>query len=203
MKRDREQDDGAASAPAQETSEGLLDAMLAEAPAPAPAPGATESLVGEVVDARHPTLRGRMRVRWIDLEGRTLEKWLPALMNVPIRVSDRVLMTRAANWPEPVIVGLIDGFAARPEIERETKAAIELERDEAVRVCGADGQNLLEVFQGESGPVVRLLSEDVSLELKGKLKVKAESIELEATKGQARILASDDVVVRGEVVHLN
>ncbi len=190
----------------QNGSTSPLDAMLERA-APVASilrpSGSTESLVGEVVDAKHPTLRGRVRVRYQDLEGQTFEKWLPTLHGLPVRVADRVLMTRASNWPEHVVTGVIDGFAARPEVERETKAAIELLRDERVRVQAADGTPLLEMFQGEEGPVVRLLSENVDLELSGSLRVRAQSIELEATRGQARIKASDDVVVKGEVVHLN
>jgi hypothetical protein len=184
-----------------------LDEMLEDAsPAPEPilrTPGYTTSLVGEVVDDKHPALRGRVRVRWKDLEGFLYEKWLPALMGLPVRVSDRVLLTQASNWPEFVVTGVIDGFARRPEIPKGEKAALELKRDEAVRVRSQSGEDLLEVFEDDTGPVVRLLTGDVDLDIKGKMRVKAESIELEATRGQARIEASDDVIVRGETVHLN
>ena len=178
----------------------LLDAAAPAVPAPAARP---ETLVGEVVDTKHPTLRGRVRVRWMDLEGQTFEKWLPQLHGMSVRAHDRVLLTRASNWPEHVVTGVIDGFAARPEVERETKAALELLPDEKVRVQASDGTPLLEVFQGDEGPVVRLLADDVNLELPGSLRVRAQSIEIEATRGQARIKASDDVVVQGEVIHLN
>jgi hypothetical protein len=178
----------------------LLDAAAPASPAPAARP---ETLVGEVVDTKHPTLRGRVRVRWMDLEGQTFEKWLPQLHGMSVRAHDRVLLTRASNWPEHVVTGVIDGFAARPEVERETKAALELLPDEKVRVHASDGTPLLEVFQGDEGPVVRLLADDVNLELPGSLRVRAQSIEIEATRGQARIKASDDVVVQGEVIHLN
>lgn len=181
-----------------------IDALLdAAAPAPAAPIARPETLVGEVVDTNHPTLRGRVRVRWMDLEGQTFEKWLPQLHGMSVRASDRVLLTRASNWPEHVVTGVIDGFAARPEVERETKAALALLPDEKVRVEASDGTPLLEVFQGEAGPVVRLLADDVNLELPGSLRVRAQSIEIEATRGQARIKASDDVVVQGEVIHLN
>lgn len=61
----------------------------------------------------------------------------------------------------------------------------------------------MEVFEDESGPVIRLLRDDIDLDLQGKLRVRAKSIELEAKEGQARIKASDDVVVVGEIIHLN
>lgn len=184
-----------------------LDEMLEDAPAPEGSilrpSGSTESLVGEVVDARHPSLRGRVRVRWQDLEGQTFEKWLPTLQGLPVRVHDRVLMLRASNWPEYVVNGVLDGFARRPEVERGTAAQLEMKRDEAVRITSAEGEPLVEVFQDESGPVVRFLSEDVNLDIQGKMRISAKSIELEATEGQARIKASDDVVVKGETIHLN
>lgn len=182
-----------------------LEEMLerTEAVSPFAPTGESGSLVGEIVDVRHPTLRGRVRVRWQDLEGQTFEKWLPTLHGIPVRAADRVLLIRAANWPEPVVTGVIDGFARRPEPDRDTAARLELQRDEAIRVQSASGEDLVEVFEDERGPVIRLLKEDVDLDLPGKLRVRATSIELEAKEGQARIKASDDVVVVGETIHLN
>src|SRR5690606_32552582 len=90
-----------------------IDALLeAAAPAVLAPPARPETLVGEVIDTQHPTLRGRVRVRWTDLEGQTFEKWLPALHGMSVRSHDRVLLTRASNWPEHVVTGVIDGFAA-------------------------------------------------------------------------------------------
>ena len=203
----------AAADPAEEVLEeprSTLEEMLDEAPFPTAtasvilaASGSTESLVGEVVDAKHPSLRGRVRVRWRDLEGQTFEKWLPTFQGLPVRVSDRVMMMRPTNWPEYVVTGVIDGFARRPEIERESAAQLELKKDEAIRVRSAEGEDLIEVFQDENGPVVRFLTGDVDLDIQGKLRVRANAIELEAKQGQARIKASDDVVVEGETIHLN
>lgn len=206
MTRERDEDAAAEVIDQTEAEErSPLEEMLehAEVQSPFAPTGESGSLVGEVVDVRHPSLRGRVRVRWQDLEGQTFEKWLPTLQSLPVRVADRVLMIRAANWPEPVVTGVIDGFARRPEIERETKASLELKRDEAIRVQSAAGEDLVEVFEGENGPVIRLLRDDVDLDLQGKLRIRAASIELEAKQGQARIKASDDVVVVGETIHLN
>jgi hypothetical protein len=200
MKRDEERDVDGVTA----SSTSVLEEMLDRAPRElATSPAATEILVGEVVDTKHPTLRGRVRVRWSDRAGQTFEKWLPALMNLPVRVSDRVMLTRAGNWPERVVTGVIDGFTNRPELARDTAAAIALERDEATRVRSAAGDDLVEIFEDERGPVIRLLSKDVDLDIEGRLRISAKSIELEAKQGQARIKASDDVVVNGEVIHLN
>jgi len=186
-----------------------LDAMLEDAAAEAaPEPilrpaGETSVLVGEIVDDKHPSLRGRVRVRWSDLEGQLYEKWLPTFQGLPVRVADRVMLTQPANWPEPVVTGVVDGFARRPEVEREEKASLELKRDEAIRVRSQSGDDLLEVFEDEQGPVVRLLTGDVSLDLPGELRIKAHAISLAAERGQVKVEASDDVIVKGETVHLN
>ncbi len=195
--------------PAVEAEEppSALDAMLEQAaPEPAPllpVPGVTTCLVGEVVDDRHPSLRGRVRVRWSDLEGQLYERWLPTFQGLPVRVADRVFLQQPANWPEPVVIGVLDGFARRPEVARDERASLELQRDEALRVRTKSGVDLLEVFEGDAGPVVRLLTGDVDLDIPGAMRVRADAITLEARKGQARIEASDDVIVKGETVHLN
>ncbi len=190
------------AAPAPSPLERMLD-EAERAPRVLPPAGETHHLVGEVVDDAHPSLRGRVRVRWTDLEGQTFEKWLATLMGLPVRVADRVLLTQPANYPERVVTGVLDGFARRPEVPKEEAAALVIQRDEALRVRSAAGDDLLELFEGDDGPVVKLLTGDVDLEIPGRMRVRAHAIELEATQGQARIKASDDVVVRGEVVHLN
>lgn len=178
-----------------------LDALLAT---PAVSPEApTGPLVGECLDATHPTLVGRVLVRWTTPDGRDERAWLATLHALPVRVGDRVMFQRPANWPEPVVTGVIDGFAARPEPARATAAALTLQRDEALRVVDVRGAALVEVVSGDEGPTVRLLTDDASIELAGGLRVSAARIELVARQGAVRIDAHDDVVVRGEHVKLN
>lgn len=161
-----------------------------------------EGLVGECIDDRHPTLTGRVRVRWHDARG-DVERWVPVLQGLSVRVADRVLLMRPANFEEPVVTGVLDGFTRRPEPTRTAAASLELKRDEAVRVTGSDGQELIEVYQDEAGPVIRLLQEDVHLELPGAFRLKASRIELEAARETIDIRANDDVNVDGEIINLN
>lgn len=51
--------------------------------------------------------------------------------------------------------------------------------------------------------MVSLRNRDVVVEVPGKLVWKAESISLEATPGRVTVEASDNVVVRGEIVELH
>ncbi len=166
-------------------------------------PAGSSCVVGECVENKHPYLQGRALVSWRDSNGKRLEKWLPVLCGTTVRVSDRVLLMSPENWPEPIIVGVVDGFALRPEKERVDKVSLELERDESVSVVTSNGEKLLEVFYEDSGPVVKLLKEDVQVEMPGNLRLCARSINLEAKTGEVVIKASEDVKIEGEVVHLN
>lgn len=171
--------------------------------ASAASPASEEGLVGRCMDDRHPTLAGRVLVRWNDSAGKEVERWIPTLQQVPVRVDDRVLLMRPENFDEPVVTGVLDGFTRRPEPDRETAASLELKQDEAVRVAGAHGEPLIELYRDDSGPVIRLLQEDVDIEFPGALRMSAARIELEATRGSVDIEASDDVNVDGELINLN
>lgn len=161
-----------------------------------------EGLVARCVDDQHPTLAGRVLVHWED-GGDEVEKWVPTLQHVPVRIHDRVVLVRPTNFGEPVVIGVLDGFTRRPEPDRETAASLELKRDEAVRVSGADGSPLVELFRDDSGPVIRLLQEDVDLEFPDALRLRASRIEMVAERGSVDITANDDVNVDGEIINLN
>lgn len=197
----RESKPSVALAESEEAVELRLDQIL-EQPFARNEHEAHGSLLGEVLDARHPTLVGRVLVRW-EASGVERERWVPTLQGLPVRVGDRVVLMHPGNSREWVVVGVLDGFAKRPEVDRAAAASIELQRDEAVRVVGVDGQELIEIHQSDDGPVVRLLQDDVNLQLSGKLRIRAKGLELAAEEGPVKITASDDVVVKGEVIHLN
>ena len=160
-------------------------------------------LVGECVDASHPTLRGRVLVRVDDKAGKTMERWLPTLYRLPVREADRVLLAVPGNWDEAVVIGVIDGFARRPEVPAREGASLTLAADECLRVRSQDGVDLVEVRQEEEGPVVRLLEPGVDVEVPGAFRVRADTIRLEARKGAVEVEATDDVIVRGEIIRLN
>ena len=164
---------------------------------------AHQTVVGEVIDARHPHLLGRVKVS-IRLEaGNEHELWVPSMHGLSIRVADRVLVTQPGNFNEPVVTGVIDGFASRPELPKSPAARLELERDETITVVGSDGAPLLEVSESEGGSVVRLCRRDTDVQFAGKLVLSAEELDLRARRGQVNIKASEDVVVVGETIRLN
>jgi len=199
MQRKITAEDAVHEANASPIDELLSSSAATPSPPPRLRPG--DTIVGECIDARHPTLVGRVLVRWAD--GALLqERWMPTLHALAIREGDRLVINQPSNFPEPVVMGVLDGFAMRPEAPREEAARIELKSDEAVRITTQEGAPLVEVFASEQGPVVRLLAPDVDLELPGALRIAAKSIDL-AARGEVKIKASDDVVVQGETISLN
>lgn len=181
-----------------------MEPLLSERrPSAAAATSAGGSLVARCIDPRHPTLQGRVRVTWSTPEGEERNRWVPALQDLAVRRGDRLLLVRAENRDEPIAVGVVDGFARRPRRERTETAALELQPDECLRIHGKDGTDLVEIHASEGGPVVRLLQEDVDVELPGDLRITAEDIALRARQGRVSVRATDDVVLEGETVRLN
>lgn len=177
-----------------------IEAVSSAAPSPPPVDGL---LVADCIDARHPTLVGRVLCRIVSASGAPVERWVPTLMHVPVREGDRVLLARPQNLAEPVVVGVLDGFTPRPDPARTPAAVRSLAADETVRFESARGEPLVEIAAGATGPVVRLLSADVEVESPGAVRLRAASVAIEATQGEVRVAASDDVVVQGEAIHLN
>ena len=97
-------------------SEDVLAAGVSPEAAPCPAVPHLllrphETVVGECLDARHPSLAGRVLVHWSLYTGPGGSAWLPTLHGIPVCAGDRVLVTQPSNAPEPIVVGVIDGFA--------------------------------------------------------------------------------------------
>ncbi len=172
------------------------------APAGALATAAADLLVGQCTDEVHPALAGRVRVRWADPRQGQREAWLGGLRGIVVRQGDRVLLQQPAGWPEPLILGVVDGLRPRQRQHRPGPTVC-LRSDEALEVRAADGAALLKIHRTEAGPVVRLLDPCVRLDLDGELEVKAAAIRLQATRGSVSVQASEDVDIQGEVVHLN
>lgn len=180
----------------------LVDLIVAEAAAAVPAaPGRlTGAVIGACIDDRHPNLPGRVLVRVAD-GGVVREWWVATLVHSVVRCDDRVLLLQPANWPEPVVVGVLDGLRPR-SASTVTSAALELRRDEQIEIRDHAGAPLVTIVPSENGPVLRLARADQCLEVAGKLTVAAEHIALR-TSGDLTLTATGDVIVNGETVQLN
>jgi len=188
--------------PGTESPSDLFEKILEATPSRSPWP-VGEPFVAECTDAHHPTLQGRVRIRWNGAQPDGVETWVPTLHGQALRKGDRVLVQLPHGTNEPIVIGVIDGFLPRPEPDRTVAARIEVKQDETLQVCTQEGLPLIEIVRDEKGPVVRLLQSDTRVDVKGKLSITAAELELRAVKGEVRIQASDDVNVIGEVIHLN
>lgn len=191
------------SAPRAPTSEPPTEPTmgLTTGPTIEPTPPLPGACVAECLDARHPTLVGRVLARW-ELDGHHHERWVPTLQGLALRAGDRLLLLPTANASEPVVIGVLDGFTRRPAPTVHGVAQLELQPDERVAVSDARGRPLLEVVPTDAGPTLRLLNEDLDLELPGRLRFRASQIVLDSV-GAIDVRSEEDVVIRGEVIHLN
>jgi hypothetical protein len=127
--------------------------------------------------------------------------WLATLAHLPVRCEDRVLLLQPGNWPEPVVVGVIDGLRARVA-PTQAAAALTLRSDETLEIRSSDGAPLLAVVPTPAGPVLRLARADQRLEVDGRLVFAADVVEFSA-RGEVSLSAGGDVVVKGEEIKLN
>jgi hypothetical protein len=180
-------------------SSASASAPIGQAAAPAPGGGAS-ALVGVCVEDRHPTLAGRVQVRFTDASGEQ-SPWLATLAHLPVRCEDRVLLVQPGNWPEPVVVGVIDGLRARTA-DTHPAATLTLRSDETLEIHDPGGAPLLAIVPTPAGPVLRLARADQRLEIAGRLAFAADSIDFQA-RGEVSLAAGGDVVVTGEEIKLN
>jgi hypothetical protein len=150
----------------------------------------------------HPTLAARVLCKLERATG-PVELWLPCLFGVHPRVGDRVLVLRPEGAPEPVVLGVVDGYRRRTEPEARAAHHTRLKPDEVVRIESATGEALLELRGGAEGAVLRVLSKSVAIEGGEKISIEADAVTLRARQGKVEVTASEDVVVQGEAIHLN
>jgi len=182
----------------------LLEELLSEArPAVPGQVPSSQSLLGECIDELHPVMQGRVRVQVELQEAQKHRMWLAKVHGVTVRKGDRVIIQKPANYSEPIVTGVLDGLAPRRMEAKVPGPTVPLRQDESLRVVTDGGQEILEIYQDDAGPVVRLLDRDVDLELPGALRVRALSIKLEAEEGDVEVKAAGDVVVEGNDISLN
>ena len=168
-------------------------------------------LVGECLDDFHPTLHGRVcvRISWTpsgeDGTPRrpvTVSRWVPVLQGVVVREGDRVLLEAPANWSEPVVVGVLDGFTPRPPRPTRAAASLDLRSDEVFEIRGNHGRPLVEICERDEGPLVRILHADANLELEGTFSLRAQCVSISAEEDLA-LDAEGSMRLSGDTIDLN
>jgi hypothetical protein len=178
------------------------DPLVTEKPKPITS---TFALVGEVADTHHPDLKGHVFVSWRNDEGKITERWLQCVGHVAPRKGDRVLLEKPLNWPELLVSAIVEGVAGSPSegMREGDSKVLELQQNERVRVVDAQGKALVDIFATSQGPTIQFLNQDMSLDVRGKLRLSAEAIELEGGRGGVDIRTEADAVVRGRFIRLN
>ena len=163
-------------------------------------------VVGEVVDTHHPELRGRVFVQWFEENGENHQKWLSVVNGLYIQKGDRVLVIQPENWNEKIITNVLEGALGSDSVveEQSEKARIlELEQNETIQLQNAEGKPLIDIRSSTQGPVVRILNNNLQIEASGRLKFKAETVEIEGGRGGVDIRTEADTVVRSRHIRLN
>jgi hypothetical protein len=164
------------------------------------------TLVGECVDTHNPHLPRRVLVRTRDQDGTPVTAWLPILADLRVRAGHKVLLSKPENWPEPVVIGALEGLDQGDE-GRATSVdggpELRLEQGQAIMIADPAGQPLLELQATADGPRIVLLRADLSIDALGCLRFGAQRIELHAREGGVDIRTDGDAVVRGRVIRLN
>ncbi|AZD22385.1 hypothetical protein [Pseudomonas chlororaphis] len=171
---------------------------------PSPISERPRSLLGEVIDTHHPELPGYVFVRW-SAGSEQVARWLECVRTVVPQRGDRVLLEQPANWPEALVVATLEppypGAIQPPP--SEASQTVTVPSGQCVRIADARGNPLIEVQGSSRGPVVRLIGDDVDLQVDGKLRLRAEAIELRGGRGGVDIRTDAETVVRGRFIRLN
>lgn len=159
--------------------------------------------VGECLDDHHPAIEGRFLVVYPDIDGCPHERWLGSVQGLRVRRGDRVILLRPGNWPEPVVAGVLCGTEDDAVPPLRSGPTVRLQESDSLQVLGANGEPLVEISWGKAGPAVQLLQSDVEIQSEGHLRISAKTIQLKARQGDVHVEASEDVVVRGDMIRLN
>ena len=159
--------------------------------------------VGEVLDTHHPHLPARVLVRWLDLNGSAVERWLQRERHLSLLKGDRVLVTLPLGWPQWVVTGALGREAREPEADPDNIRVMHLGPGERLRVMSHGGQALLTLSEGADGPLLELGEGNVELKVARTLRIKADTVELAAGEGGIDLRTEGDSVMRARTIRLN
>jgi hypothetical protein len=158
-------------------------------------------LCGVVTERRNSANGNRLLVRWEET-GDTFERWLHPLKGVSAAIGDTVIIQHLSNQKKPIITGVLETDDDEAAAE-STTSVIRLTQGNTILIETNNGVPLLEISHDNGQPSVKLLTADTAIDLPGELAISADAIRLEARTGKAEVTATDDVVVKGKLIHLN
>jgi len=161
------------------------------------------TILATVAEEARSALPARVRVSWEDGDGAERSMWVVKLQGLVPRLDDKVIVTFPSNGAEPVVTGVVDSLARKPDLRRTEGPNLVMKEDERLQISGPDGKPWLEVEAHPEGPRLRFLVSPEGLDLPGTIKISGDAVELKARQGEIRLDASGDVRIMGEIVRLN
>lgn len=159
-------------------------------------------IVGQILDTHHPLMPGQVLVAWAGAGGQRSESWLERERHLSLSIGDRVLLSWVPVLEGWVVTGALGrklgSHAPDPDHERQLR----LQPGESVSIIAHDGQPMLTLRQGPSGPVIELGAGDVDLKAARTLRLSGESIEVRAAE-DIDLRSDRDTLVRGRFIRLN
>jgi len=159
--------------------------------------------VGEVLDTHHPHLPGRVLVRWLELDGKEVERWLQRERHLSLLKGDRVLVTLPVGWNQWIVTGALGRESRETAPDAENASEMRLGPGQTLRVVSHEGQPLLTLLQGPEGPVLALGDGNVELKVARTLRIQADTVELSAGAGGIDLRTEGDSVMRARTIRLN
>jgi hypothetical protein len=163
------------------------------------------SFLGVCLDEKADTPDGSCRVRYQNSAGEPVEARLQYLAGLFLRPGDEVLLSQPVGASKPVVIGCLAGDGADRSLPLPggRKLLFDAEESSTVRLELADGNVVLEIDLATEVPTIRLPQKDLTLDLEGRLKIEARSIDLVSRLGNVNVKANDDFKVVAERVWLN
>lgn len=197
---------GAASVPS-------LEQLLEQASRSHAADFAGKTLIGECLDTHNPHLPRRALIRARGQQGGAALAWLALAGDLEVRPGTKVLLDKPDNWPEPVIIGVIEGLETPSAPAAVDESALELGTGERLIVADSEGRALLEVWADPNGARVRLCREvlqreglereGLEVQALGHLRLAGGRLELRAGDGGLEVNGTGDGIVRAKTIRLN
>lgn len=159
-------------------------------------------VVGQVLDTHHPLMPGRVMVAWVDAAGQRSEGWLERERHLSLSIGDQVLLSWIFALQEWVVTGALGRKPESPAPDPDNERQLRLQPGESVSIIAHDGQPMLTLRQGPSGPVIELGAGDVDLKAARTLRLSGESIEVRAAE-DIDLRSDRDTLVRGRFIRLN
>ncbi len=171
--------------------------------------GLSYSLVGKCTESYVTSRASTCKILYKDCDGRTKNQNLRCIDGLTINEGDEVLLLKPVGSPEPIIIGKLASIGPHSSIKLDSGHTLLIEKESEgsntpiIKLKQPDGSLALEIHLAEKKPRIYLPSKDLSLDLEGRLKISARSIDLVSKLGNVNVKANDDFKVNAERIWFN